>query len=197
MHINWHNPTLYVKLCSTTWPNIYWLDQPVQWDYSEWDLIFGSNYWGRCVYECACVSSYGRAKAITWPLVPLITYFRGSEKQKVWVGVRWVISIFLEEKQKYGRHSMVVWMWVCFGCDVISESLLLRVCAQMFVMAVTQEANGSLAKTTPQNVCQIIPGRKCQPTLSQPLLLLHLRPSVQIYLTLLLKVRLGELLWSR
>lgn len=93
---------------------------------------------------------------------------------------------------------MVVWMWVCFGCDVISESLLLRVCVQMFVMAVTQEANGSPAKTTPQNnVCQIIPGRKCQPALSQPLLLLHRPPSVQIYVTLLLKVRLGELLWSR
>lgn len=48
------------------------------------------------------------------------------------------------------------------------KSVCLHVCVcarvQIFVMDVTQEANGSHAKTTPQcNVCQTIPGHKCLP----------------------------------
>lgn len=70
------------------------------------------------------------------------------------------------------------------------------VCTQMFVIDVTQEANGSLAKTTPQcNVCQTIPGHKCLPLLR----LFHFSffPSVHFYFTLLLRAPLVFLHFQR
>lgn len=141
-----------------------------------------------CVCQRACMrlSSCGRAKAITWPLVPLITSLvREREKERE----IWMTSIFLRKHQNYGKE--ILWWLLCGSVLTALSCKSVRVCVQIFVMDVTQEANGSQAKTTPQcNVCQTIPGHKC---------LLSSAPfnfsSLFIFVHPLLKVCLGRKLF--
>lgn len=83
-----------------------------------------------------------------------------------------MISIVLGKDQNYGGG--ILWRLRCGSVVTVPScnSVCLCVCVQMFVMAVTQEANGRRAKTTPQrNVCQTIPGHKCM-SLLWPLFIL-------------------------
>lgn len=68
---------------------------------------------GVCACMCVCVSSCGRAKVITWPLVPLITSFREREEKEREMSD---FHLFWVGPELWQGNSMVVKMWVCFDC---------------------------------------------------------------------------------